>query len=62
MLTGETGPVLMAETSRVLACLRALSDRAESHGQQALHFVLSITADSLADNLETAADMAGSDE
>jgi len=53
----ETGPVLMAETSRLLACTRALSERAAINGQQTLHFVLSITADSLADNLATASDM-----
>jgi len=61
MSMDETGPVQMAETSQLLSRLRALSDRAELNGQQTLHFVLSITADSLADNLATASDMAHCD-
>lgn len=57
MSMDETSPVSMADTSALLACARRLADRAELNGQQTLHFVLSITADSLADNLATASDM-----
>ncbi|HEY8329018.1 MAG TPA: hypothetical protein VIO59_11310 [Rhodanobacter sp.] len=47
----------MAETSALLACCRRLADRAQVNNQQTLHFVLALTADSLADNLATASDM-----
>lgn len=62
MSMDESGPVSMAETSRLLACTRALSERASVNGQMTLHFVLSIAADSLADNLATASDMDDCDE
>lgn len=51
------GPVSMAETSRVLSMLRALSERAQVNEQHTLFMVLSLTAESFSDNLEMAADV-----
>jgi|GEM_PF-5143322 len=57
MSNESTGPVTAFELGAALSFLRCLSDRAQDNNQQTLHFVLSITADSLSDNLEMASDM-----
>lgn len=54
-LTADScGPVTPGEVAAVVAELQGLAARAAEHGQQAFHFVLSIGAESLADNLSTA--------
>jgi hypothetical protein len=47
-----TGPVSVSEAQAVVALLRGLAGRAAENHQATLHFVFSLTADSLADNVE----------
>jgi len=47
-----TGPVSVAEAQAVVAQLRQLAERAAENHQATFHFVFSLTADSLADNVE----------
>ncbi|THD06466.1 hypothetical protein [Rhodanobacter lindaniclasticus] len=51
------GPVTPAEVLAVVQELEGLSARAAEHGQQMFHFVLSMGAESLADNLQVAGDL-----
>jgi len=52
----ETGPVSVAEAEAVVAQLRQLAGRAAEHRQATFHFVFSLTAESLADNVDAAAE------
>jgi hypothetical protein len=52
----QTGPVTVAEAEAVVVTLRTLAERAAEHRQATFHFVFAMTADSLADNVETAVD------
>lgn len=62
MSSDQTGPVSVAEVSAIVAQLRELTARAAENGQQMFHFVLSMGAESLADNIENAADMGADDD
>lgn len=57
MSSDAVGPVTVAEVMEVVGVLRVLADRAAETGQQMFHFVLSVGAESLADNMENAVDM-----
>lgn len=62
MSNDETGPVSVAEVTAVVDRLRGLSARAADNGQQSFHFVLSMGAESLADNVEQVAHWGDDDE
>lgn len=47
-----TGPVSVAEAQAVVSQLCRLAERAAENHQASLHFVFSLTAQSLADNVE----------
>ena len=51
------GPVTPAEVRAVVDQLVSLAERAAEHGQGMFHFVLSMGAESLADNLDVAGDL-----
>ena len=55
------GPVSAGEVREVIEQLRDMSARAQQNGQRVFHFVLSVGADSLADNLAMACDEADAD-
>lgn len=61
MSVEATGPVSVGEVQAVVVQLREMSARAAECGQEAFHFVLAMGAESLADNLESAADMDNDD-
>jgi hypothetical protein len=48
------GPVTGDEAAEVVTNLRAMAERAAEHHQSTFYFVLSMAAESLADNVETA--------
>jgi len=52
-----TGPVSVGEVQAIVDQLRVLTARSADCGQQMFHFVLSMAAESLEDNIEQAADM-----
>lgn len=56
------GPVSVGEVLPVVELLRHFSARAAESHQQSMHFVLSMAAESLSDNLDAAASMAADDE
>ena len=55
------GPVSAGEVREIVEQLRDMSARAQQNGQQTFHFVLSVGAESLADNLAIACDEADAD-
>lgn len=57
----NTGPVSAADGDAAVSHLRALAQRAADHRQTTFHFVFSIAADSLADNVEQVADWGDDD-
>lgn len=61
MNVDAAGPVAAGEVLDVVCQLEALAARAAEHGQQMMHFVLAMGAESLADNLGQADDWEGDD-
>jgi hypothetical protein len=61
MLSEQGERVSAAEGVAIASQLRELADRAEQNGQQLLHFVYAMAAESLTDNLANAAEMDGDD-
>lgn len=55
------GPVTADEVMAIVVQLRDLSARAADHGQQMMHFVLTMGAESLADNFDAAEEWEGDD-
>lgn len=58
----STGPVSVSEAQAVVAQLRQLAGRAAENNQATFHFVFSLTADSLADNVDTVAEWGEGDD
>ncbi|MGN6236987.1 hypothetical protein [Dyella sp.] len=56
-LSEHAGPVTLTEVQAVVDQLRELAQRSAENGQQMFHFVFSLGADSLADNLDAASDL-----
>lgn len=55
------GMVTVGEVMALVGQLRDLSNRAADHGQQMVSFVLTMGAESIADNFETAEEWEGDD-
>lgn len=56
-LSDHAGPVTLTDAQAVVELLRELAHRSAENGQQMFHFVFSVGAESLADNLHAASDL-----